>query len=226
MRTLVLFAALAASTSIATADDHPASVAPQSTSVTRELPFPIALAVNTPIMWAGSTSIGISGYVAIREHQSLRLNFAKYEAMGAKNILNTLAGGDITHLERFTDVGASWQYYPRSVWNGLLLELGVLRRTFKTREYDDNRSIPVTIRANGAGYAGRAMIGWSWLGWDRVFVTAAVGASLGSYSGTETSSEDSAFTDPRVPAMTTTSDFDDLESSIEAYLRFGIAFGL
>ncbi len=209
MRPLVLVASLVASTSIAAADPEPAATA--STS----LPA-VAIAVNAPFMWPLTKSVGVSGYVAIHAHQSVRINVASYDYL---HLSEVLADGEGAPHGRTTDVGVSWQYFPRSVWNGFVVELGVMRRAQDTRDYDEDE-VPTITDTNATGYAARAMLGWSWLGWDRVFVAAAAGGSIGRYTGTETTVDD------YFDQMWVTRDFARLEGSLEAYLRFGVALGL
>ncbi len=177
----------------------------------------VAVAVNAPIMWLGAKSIGVSGYLAVHRHHSLRINYASYDNLDP---INTLGGGDGGALRHSTDIGVSWQVFPGRVWDGFLLELGGLRRTQDMHDYSYNDDPRVFVGETTSGYAARGMVGWSVLGWNKVFIAAAVGASYGHYTGTET------VTVGEQDAMTVTNKVDRSEIAAEAYLRFGIAFGL
>jgi hypothetical protein len=105
------------------------------------------------------------------------------------------------------------------MFDGLILEAGVLRRALDTRNEDDFAS-PSIVETKGTGYAGRIMLGWSWLWQKRIFLATGVGVSVGRYAGIE-----------RTAAQTympeyVTNDFVRYDTVAEAYMRFGLAFGL
>jgi hypothetical protein len=110
---------------------------------------------------------------------------------------------------------------PRTVRaGGFLAEIGALRRdrdTLAQAGYEESRATKSTT------YAGRAMIGWSWLFARHLFVTAAVGLSVGQETGTETVTTGHPILGP-MPETTTTS-LDRRQIDGEAYLRIGFALG-
>lgn len=222
-----MFATLAVSTTIAVAAPAPDSLTSPANphaadartppSVHDATPLPVALAVNAPFMWSEARSIGVSAYIAVREKLSIRLNVASYEPFD--NPIDAVRESEIGYGGRFTDIGAGLQYFPRSVWSGPSIELGVFHRAQETRRTDEMDS-PAILETKATGYAARGLIGWSWLGWKKVFVAAAVGASVGRYAGTERTAEDYYF------PMYATNDFKRVQVETEAYLRFGVAFGL
>ncbi len=60
----------------------------------------------------------------------------------------------------------------------------------------------------------------SWLGWKKVFLATGVGMSIGRYTGTETTARDEYM------PVYMTKDVERIQTSVEAYLRFGVAFNL
>ena len=95
----------------------------------------------------------------------------------------------------------------------------MLRRAQDLREEDDFAS-PSIVETKATGYAGRMMIGWSWLFAQRVFVATGVGVSVGRYAGTERTAGSTYM------PQYTSKDFVRYETVGEAYLRIGLAFGL
>lgn len=222
MRRLVTsVATLALSTSIAAAGPEPAVRASRG-----DEKIAVALAVNNPVMWNEAESIGVSGYIAFKARQAIRFNVAnfRYHCNLAGSLLSLLNDGDgAVCTGRITDVGIGWQYFPRSVWSGFSIELGGLRRSKDIRE-EDYFALPEVVATDITGYAARAMLGWSWLGWKRVFLATALGASVGRYAGTESIAQSSYDPDGNLDYMT--KDIARIEIGVEAYLRLGVAFGL
>ena len=118
------------------------------------------------------------------------------------------------------DVGAGWMYFPRRVFDGPTVELGVLHRSLDTELYDDFGT-PEKVWRDGQEVAARALLGWSWMIRNRVFIALAFGASKGYAFGRETTQEDATY--PVSPKMT--HDFGEWTTNFEGYLRFGVAFG-
>lgn len=185
----------------------------------------MSLGVNLPLRWSDGDSVAGSVYVGLSEHHAIRGNVATYKAHGsaATDVIAALANSDgeeVSHHGRVTDVGVSWVYYPRRVWDGLLLEAGVLRRARNVGTYDSERTFAYDDKDTSV-WAGRGLIGWSWLFGDHFFVAAAAGLSIGYESGFETQRTD----DSRNP-MTKRSHVSRQDTTGEAYLRVGLAFGL
>lgn len=182
-----------------------------------------AVGINNPLSWSNSNAFGISAYLGIGEHHAIRGNVAsyKYRSSDVGNVISAAAGGDgdeASYGGDTSDVGIAWVYYPRSMWSGLSLELGVLRRALDHRLTDEFAS-PEFIATRTTTYAGRAMIGWSWLIYDHVFIAVAAGLSIGHESGTETTERH----DGDMPVQKTVS---RVSAEAEGLLRLGIAFDL
>lgn len=191
--------------------------APARAEGTPEVELPIAFGVSSPQGWL-HRSFGGSAYIALGPHHALRGNLAYYE--NAEPLLSVLAialGGDIaSHTGRINDAGAALVWYPRRVWDGFTLEAGVLRRGRRTRVEAEFADV---IKTRSTTYAGRAMIGWSWLYAGRVFIAISAGVSVGREVGEET-----AF--PEFPSgMSTTTSVTRPQVDAESYLRIGFAFG-
>jgi hypothetical protein len=139
-----------------------------------------ALGVNSPVSIAKGFAYGVSGYIALDEHQALRTNVASYESdyLWEDEIDAALSGHKY-------DVSISYVYYPRRVWDGFLLDAGVLGRRHHAVSYDYDYD-----RANWVAdtntIAARGMAGWSWLFGGHVFIAVAVGASYGYEFGSVT----------------------------------------
>jgi hypothetical protein len=178
------------------------------------------IATNLPLRWSdwsGGTSYALSGYVGIAAKQAIRINIASFKPSRApfEDILMAFEP-DSPPRGRITDVGVGYQYYPRRLFDGLTLEAGLFVRhidVYVRQEWND-----VEVDTDGNGVAARALVGWSWLMWQRLFISTAIGASAGRYAGTE---HRARFDEP----MTTT-DFVRYHVDIEAFVRVGIAFGL
>src|SRR3569832_1147780 len=150
-----------------------------------------ALAVNEPFGWPYAGALGFSGYGSIDQHQVIRLNVASWlhaRTAGARVLLRALfegvddAGAGV--YGRYTTVTASWMYFPRRAYDGFSVELGALVQVQHTFAYDDEAH-PDGTSIDARRYAGTALIGWSWLGWDRVFASLQVGASYGHEAGNQ-----------------------------------------
>ncbi len=117
-----------------------------------------------------------------------------------------------------TDLGIGWVYYPQRGWTGWTLELGALRRE-RDHRVDDENAKPEIVVTQTTTYAGRAMVGWTWLIHNQVFVAVAAGISVGHAAGTEASARSAE--DMTVRTTVSRSDV-----SGEGLLRLGFAFHL
>jgi hypothetical protein len=166
--------------------DSPSTIA---SATTESAPtHTLALATNEPFGWNHANAVGLSAYAAITEHQVIRVNAATW-TQGTQDLGATLlfiaTQAEVNGSGRYTDVGAAWTYFPRRAYDGASVELGAFVRRRNTFNYhddftDDGTTVESTI------VAGRALVGWSWLGWHRVFVSLQVGASVGREYGTQT----------------------------------------
>ena len=152
-----------------------------------------------------------------QEHHAIRLNVADYEYND--DPIDEVFGGEIGHSGPTSPISVSAGSTSRAACRSGL-SLRARRVTPRTRYalgrldgFPGNQS-----DTKATGYAARGLIGWSWLGWKRVFLAAAVGASVGRYAGTEATAEEY-----RMPTFVT-NDFAPIQVDAEAYLRFGVAF--
>jgi hypothetical protein len=175
----------------------------------------IALGVSLPLAWLDG-SFGASAYVGLGHHHAVRANFARYEPIRLSDLAAVATGGDSpAHGGWITDLGIGWVWYPRRLWDGFTLEVGAIRRdrdTFLWPEFDPR------VETRSTTYAGRAMIGWSWLIKGHVFVAVAAGGSVGYESGHETITPDAGGPMSKVAIARPRGD-------AELYLRFGFALG-
>lgn len=179
----------------------------------------VALAVNQPFFWAQKV-IGVSLYVGLDRHHAIRANVANYPALGTQAIAVIAApsGGTPSDRGGYFDIGAGWQWFPRELWRGPTVELGLLWRSDRTRYPDaaDMTSV-FEVERDARGVFARGLVGWSWLFHGRVFVMTAVGGALGYERGTEVVQLDdytTRYTRPAPPVVAT----------LEGYLRFGLTF--
>jgi len=177
----------------------------------------VAVAVNAPSGWLDAGSVAGSAYVGLSEHQALRVNAATYaytQSAAMELFIAALGGEDeASRSGRFVDVSAGWMYFSNRLWSGFTVELGVLGRARDTT-IDDSNASPAVVHTTTHTLAGRALIGWSWLIYDRAFIAVGAGLSAGYEAGSET-------TEP----MTTTRAVGRSAINAEGYLRFGFAFG-
>jgi hypothetical protein len=97
-----------------------------------------------------------------------------------------------------------------------MVEAGVLQRA---RDTGYQAELEDGIKTKSTTWAGRAMVGWSWLIGRHVFVALAMGASAGRETGQETII-------PDLPTkMSTTRSVQRMQIDGEAYLRIGLAIG-
>lgn len=236
MRSLLLPSlAIAALTSAAHADERVtprAPIAPNAGSnaatpsaqkaVSATEPAPrLAIAVNSPFGWIGGNSLGASVYAGITSHVAIRANVASYaggpSVLG--EVISAAAGGDgdeAEHSGRVLDLGVGVVHYSRGLWDGFTLEAGALRRGRDLVVVDDFAPAYRTS-TDTVTYAGRALIGWSWLIHQRAFIAVAIGASAGIETGTETTENERG-------EMKKSQSVDRSDVSLESYLRFGGAF--
>jgi hypothetical protein len=205
-------------------------------SVAAAEPFSIAAGVNAPFRWgisgndaweaetnkaiAGSLHVGFGGHHAIRATLS---SFPYADNIGG-SIVGLLLNPDAeSSLKqgRVNDVGAGYQWFPRRLWDGPVLEAGLLRRTIDGIE-DYRFSAPEHIETHAVGYAARGLVGWSWLIANHVYVATAAGLAIGRYSGTETTLP--SLGDDMSEQMT--GSFTRWDTTPEFYLRIGGAVSL
>ncbi|HSR98724.1 MAG TPA: hypothetical protein VLM79_16825 [Kofleriaceae bacterium] len=216
---LALALSIGVGTGSASADEPGSSPDVSAVSSRRSL----AISTNLPLMWKDAASIAGSVYVGVSRRHAIRANVASYKnsVSGAAGdaIVGLLGGeGEASFTGRTTDVGLSWIFYPDRVWSGWTLELGALRRARDIAVNDDNRT-PQRVATDTTTYAVRAMVGWTWLIQQRVFIAAGAGLSVGRETGTETTSSD-------FDRMTTRTSVARRDVTAEGYLRFGVAFDI
>jgi hypothetical protein len=179
---------------------------------------PVAFGMNNPLGWLAG-SIGASAYVRLGEHHALRGNLARYRYTEPLKVAAAIStGAEVAgYGGGITDLGASWVWYPRRLWSGVLIEAGALRRERVIAVDREERK--VTTRSTT--YAGRAMIGWSWLVTRRTFLAVAAGVSAGREDGRETIT----IRPVRPGDLPATSPIARLQIDGEAYLRLGCTLG-
>ena len=186
-----------------------ATPSPATAGASEPSPPRFALGLNSPVGWI-LNSFGASGYVRIGRHFALRANIAASTDGGVVGELIPEAG----HLGTITDYGIGGVWYPRRTWDGALVEVGALLRARNTSTLD----VDPEVTTRSTTYAGRALVGWSWLIRSSVFVAFAVGGSWGRESGKDTSVAG-------YREETMTSPVRRKQLDVESYLRFGIVFG-
>jgi hypothetical protein len=215
-----LLAALLASTTLvatAYADDAPPTGAPAATPVGAPVDDANAVKVALPqphrFAIAGNVPLrGIAGslYVALGKHHVVRGNVARYK-YGEPLATETSYDGNTF------DLGASYLYFPRRAFDGFVAEAGFLYRQENGVGHgpfwDDETE-------NTKLYGGRAMLGWSFLIEDRVFISVQAGASVGKKTGTEERCSSSCMDygdDPDVKRIS------EVQIAPEVMLRIGVA---
>lgn len=195
----------------------PARAETPSPAAARSNELPVALGVSSPVGWFFD-SLGVSAYVGLGRSSAVRANYAAYDHRFSLD--EPLA----SHRGRIRDYGIGGVWYAKGLWEGLMLDAGALRR---------DRDIVVgatyeTTETRSTTYAGRVMIGWSWLLEKRVFLAIAAGLSVGRETGEETITPEDPFDGWRTTpdgSRTAPQRVDRLQVDFETYLRFGIAFG-
>ncbi len=196
-------------------------------------PISIAAGVNAPFRWelvdtdsfdaetdraVGSLHVGFGGHHAIRATLS---SFPYRRNMVDVAFSSALEGNNSLKEGRVDEAGVGYQWFPRALWSGAVLEAGLLRRAIDGSE-DYRSSGPEHVETHGVGYAGRALVGWSWLIKKHVFVATSVGLAIGRYSGTETTLP--YLGDDMSEAMT--GRFTRWQTTPEFYFRIGGALNL
>jgi hypothetical protein len=174
-----------------------------------------ALAVNAPLGWA-IRSFGVSGYVRLDEHLAVRGNLASYQNSDliGGTVGAIMGGGGTGYGGTIFDVGIAGIWYPTRMWDGFLLEVGALRRDRDVYVWPESESQTFT---RSTEYAGRVLVGWSWLVGQRAFIATAMGLSVGYESGNDTTTPD------RMPTIT--KPVHRGRNDGEGYIRIGVMFG-
>lgn len=194
-------------------------------SVHREPPMR-RFAIGSSIFLGGV--VGGSAYVGASKHHGFRFNVARYGDHkvnpGAKFLISVLDGGDDGDGRdgAYLDVGAGWMFFPRRLWDGFSLELGLVRRELHTRRQGETEQY---VTRDSVKYAGRALVGWTWALRDNAvesyFVSVALGASYGpARGGGMYFDEHGSFV-----MQTAAYRFDHWEPAFEGFVRAGFAFG-
>jgi len=165
------------------------------------------IAVNNPMMWRENESVGVSLYYRFARKQVIRINFARYSLAGTpvEHAMGFVREGFLDppdHTGRMTDLGVGWMYFPRRAFDGPSIELGAVWR-------DDDRYR--STRRISHDEVARALVGWSWLMHEHLFVAVAAGGAVGTAEGTVGSGVGG--------------DFSTWTASFEGYVRFGLVFG-
>lgn len=177
---------------------------------------PMAIAVNNPLAWFGG-SVGVSLYRRVGPHQALRFNVATHPY--GSGFVGAVTEDEASYDGRILDVGAAWMYFPRRVWDGPTLEVGLLRRAGETHVQDEYAMNEIVNRDTQL-FAGRVLVGWSWYISDKAMISFAVGSSGGYETGRETDTKST------YPMSTPVKhEVGRWTASPEAYLRFGFTFG-
>jgi hypothetical protein len=181
----------------------------------------LAVAVNPPLTWAVG-NVGGSVHVGLDEHQAIRVNAATYQSGGGVAGL-ILSGGDAESdarvSGRVTDVGVSYMHFSNKLWDGYFIEAGLVGRATRKHEEDDFASSFI-VDTDTKMLAARVLVGWHWIFYKRVFISASLGFAGGYEIGTETRQPSSA------DEMTFDKDVGRDVLAFEGFLRFGVAFGL
>ncbi len=191
-----------------------------------------ALGVSSPTGWLraplgmGHSSFGASLSVGLDRHHAIRANVARYDAFEGLPLLLAISGlQDTLATGRILDASLGWVYYPRRLWDGFVLEAGVLRRERDVEEEEldgliDFDSDSTTVTTESVTHAGRVSIGWSWRVTRHLFISAAAGVSVGRETGHRTTKvTDDGFEMVGMRAV------DRVQVDPELYLRFGFTFG-
>lgn len=195
-----------------------------SAAATVENRVHVAVGVNPPSSWLDGHAIGASLYVGISERHAIRANVARYDySNDALDTFSVIAGADAvpSHSGHTTDLGLSLVYHPRRLWRGFTWEIGALRRArdHRIQRVEEDRADPMVFATRTTEYAGRGMIGWSWLMFNHAFVAISGGLSVGHESGTETTGR----VGDAMPMQTKVS---RLVHEFEGMARLGVAFDL
>lgn len=180
-----------------------------------------AIALNAPFSWIEGRAIAASVYAGINENVAIRANVASYAA-GPPMIGDVFAlasgddGDEAEHDGRVLDLGVGVVHYSRGLWDGFTFEAGALRRARDT-SVSDSFATAYKTSTDTTTYAGRVMIGWSWLIDKRAFIALAIGGSLGVETGDETTEDERG-------QMRKVQGVDRVDAAFESYLRLGAAF--
>jgi hypothetical protein len=183
----------------------------------------VAIGVNLPTGWKDANSVAGSLSVGVTERLAIRANVASWTYHGSM-FADAVAGALQVENEastggRITDVGAGVVHYGNRVWDGFMVEAGLLRRA-KDISTEDEFAAPEYVATRTTTYSARALVGYSWLVADHFFVAFALGMSGGHEAGSETTRMNS------YGAPETTRSVSRWDATPEGYLRIGGAFSL
>jgi len=167
--------------------------------------------VNSPLSWLRK-SFGASLAIGVNRHHAIRANFARYNPDDL--LLLLAAGGErLPRIGSIQDLGLSWTYYPRKLWDGVMLELGAIRRERDVQVLGD---VGEDWTTRSVAYGGRATVGWSWRLGRAWFVSIAAGLSVSREVGKVTAKDDLGMVTTKI---------DRTNTDPEIYMRLGFAFG-
>jgi hypothetical protein len=222
MRRLVL-AILVATFATATVPAHAEPDPPPSVG------RPFAVAINTPLVWRWS--LAASAWLGVEDHHALRGNFARYRGPLLETLPASLyAENDFEEGEarpdfgHTTDLSLGWVDFPRRVLDGATFEADVLCRLNRLRDRIDEHNVATEERHTNE-YGVRVLVGWTWRLSDWWFISTTIGGSLAYERGREKAFVGYDFVDGMNVEHTRTGPVSRPDTSLEAYLRVGMAFG-
>lgn len=154
----------------------------------------------------------VSAALGFARHHVIRINLAHYPETSLGAVVPADDSASISG--RVKDRGISYHYYPRSVWRGYNVEVGVLSRRLDS----DVSDLVATERTATDLIAGKATVGWSATS-THLFFGIGGGVAVGRETGTLTVG---GFSRSQPAKMST---IDHVKVSPEFYFRIGMTFG-
>lgn len=184
----------------------------------------VAAGVNAPLRWDNAEAVAGSLHLGVGEHHAIRATMSSfpYHDNIAGSLLTLLVEPEAEGSAkdgRIFEVGVGYQWFPRALWRGPVLEAGAFRRALDTVE-DYRFSGPEHLETRAVGYAARGLVGWSWLLGDHVYIATSAGFAIGRYAGDETAAMSSIDVGGRDNELRTGS-FVRWAATPEFYLRLG-----
>jgi hypothetical protein len=167
----------------------------------------VAFGLSQPLRFPDE-SIGVAFGVGLTHHVALQLAAETHQNDRLMGREDTTYGGRINSLV----VGAV--YYPRHLWDGLMIDANFFARSLETTERDLDVDQTTDSRVMGV----RVLAGWSWRLGDVGFLALAAGFSAGRETGEQT--RYIAIDDLRQHR-----DLSRISRELETYLRVGFAYG-